>query len=39
MSQTGKSMPAPNPLKAGRIALLAGRAGRLAEKNRKKGYH
>jgi hypothetical protein len=39
MSRAEKTTPAPNPIKAGRISLLAGRAGRLAKKYRRKGYH
>ena len=39
MSKIGRTLPASNAMKANRISLLARRAGRLAEKNRKKGYH
>ena len=39
MSRAEKTTSAPNPFKASRIAFLAGRAGRLAKKYRKKGYH
>ncbi len=39
MSRIERTPPASNPVKASRISLLARRAGRLAEKNRKKGYH
>ncbi len=39
MSQIGRTSPASNAVKASRISLLARRAGWLAEKNRKKGYH
>ena len=39
MSRIARTPPAPNAVKASRISLLARRAGRLAEKNRKMGYH
>jgi hypothetical protein len=39
MTRPGKENPAPNPIPAGRITILAKRAGRLAEKQRKAGYH
>jgi hypothetical protein len=39
MSQAGKTTPSSKSVKANRISILAKRAGRLAEKNRKKGYH
>ena len=39
MTQMERTTPASNAVKANRIALLARRAGRLAEKNRKMGYH
>jgi hypothetical protein len=39
MSRMERTTPASHAVKANRISLLARRAGRLAEKNRKKGYH
>ena len=39
MSRKERPPSASNAVKANRISLLARRAGRLAEKNRKKGYH
>jgi hypothetical protein len=39
MKNPGGTLSAQKVVPAGRIAALAMRAGRLAEKNRKKGYH
>jgi hypothetical protein len=39
MKKTSGTASSRHIIPAGRIAALAKRAGRLAEKNRKKGYH
>jgi hypothetical protein len=39
MKNPGGTSSVRKVIPAGRIAALAMRAGRLAEKNRKKGYH
>jgi len=39
MSVPRKAPSMPNRIPASRITALAKRAGRLANKNRKKGYH
>ena len=39
MKRPGKTNSGPKVIPAGRIAALAKRAGRLAEKQRKTGYH
>jgi hypothetical protein len=39
MKKNSGTASARHVIPAGRIAALARRAGRLAEKNRKKGYH
>jgi hypothetical protein len=39
VKKPGETNSKPNPIPAGRITALAKRAGRLAEKQRKTGYH
>jgi hypothetical protein len=39
MKKTSGTASARNVIPAGRVSALAKRAGWLAEKNRKKGYH